>query len=378
MNGLKKIERFFKGDKMIWTIAILLPLFSSIFVYSGLTSGQPIYKHLLLFIFYIGFMIVIHAVPYEYFINRKIITSSMVIVAGMLLYLLWQAKIAGGTNDSRFIRLLGFSIQPSSCAMILIMLHTVEFLCRLRDNPITSKENFRFWFPIIFLLLLIFPANLSTAVLIFIAVVLVLFVGGYPVTKLFLAVMILILLGVCFIGLSKFFPDLLPNRLDTWISRFSGENNFQIKSAKIAIYEGGWFGNGIGSGMQKYFLPQRTSDFIFTLIIEEAGVVIGALVLFVYFFLSFRFFRAIIKSESIKEKLTIIAMGLPILLYAFIHIIVAVDVSPVVTGQNLPLVSSGGTSLFCTGFSLAIILHITENQKKRARQKKTSEKIDDQ
>lgn len=383
MSDFKKIKRFFKGDKIIWMIAIGLLILSSVFIYSGLAIGQSILKRFLLVAFFTVFMVVIHAIPYQKFISIKFTIPSMIVIALMLLYLFGQAQIAGGgTNDSRFIRFLGVGIQPSSCAMVVIMLHTVAFLCRPRiDNVITLKAHLWLWLPIIIFLILIFPANLSTAVLIFIAVVVVLFVGGYPTKKLFLCIILLILLGFGFVILAKIFPvlsDLFPNRLDTWISRFRGDNNFQIKSAKIAIYEGGWFGKGIGNGVQKYFLPERTSDFIFALIIEEAGAIIGLIILFAYCWLSCRFWVAIAKSVEIQEKLFIIAMGLPIILYTFTHILVVVGLSPVVTGQNLPLLSSGGTSLFCTVFSLATILHITALQKKRARQKKTSEKIDDQ
>ena len=170
-----------------------------------------------------------------------------------------------------------------------------------------------------------------------------------------------------FILAVKAFPDLIPNRVDTWVNRIenftSGDNssgNYQIERAKIAIASGGLFGVGAGKSVMKNFLPQSSSDFIYAIIIEEYGLIGGCILLFLYLVLLFRVIVVAHKTDDSFGKLLALGMGLPIVFQAFINIAVALQVLPV-TGQTLPLISSGGTSAWMTCIALGIILSVSVN-----------------
>ena len=173
-----------------------------------------------------------------------------------------------------------------------------------------------------------------------------------------------------FILTIKAYPDIMPNRVDTWTSRVENfinsentESNYQIEKAKIAIATGGIKGLGPGKSIQKNFLPQSSSDFIYAIIIEEFGLIGGLFLVILYLWFLFRIVIISNKSESIFGSLLAISMGLPIVLQAFINMSVAVELMPV-TGQTLPLISSGGTSIWMTCFSIGIILSVSKNYEK--------------
>ena len=164
-----------------------------------------------------------------------------------------------------------------------------------------------------------------------------------------------------FILLIKSFPSVFPNRVDTWESRIEsfvkkGEtsDNYQIEKAKIAIATGGIRGLGPGKSIQKNFLPQSSSDFIFAIIIEEYGLIGGLLILLLYTLFLLRVVIISNKSESIFGSLLVIGLGIPIVFQAIINIGVSVQLFPI-TGQPLPLISSGGTSIWMTCISVGII-----------------------
>ncbi|MFT4791809.1 MAG: cell division protein FtsW, partial [Arcticibacterium sp.] len=168
--------------------------------------------------------------------------------------------------------------------------------------------------------------------------------------------------GALFVVTAKTFPDLFPNRVDTWMSRienFSSEEvteaDYQIERAKIAIASGEVFGLGAGKSVMKNFLPQSSSDFIFAIIIEEYGLFGGLLILGIYLFMLIRIIVITNSSPSFFGKLLALGVGLPIIFQAFINMGVAVSLLPV-TGQTLPLISSGGTSIWMTCLALGILL----------------------
>ena len=165
--------------------------------------------------------------------------------------------------------------------------------------------------------------------------------------------------------LNKVIHDLFPNRVDTWTSRiesFLGDGNskedYQIEKAKIAIASGYINGLGPGKSIQKNFLPQSSSDFIFAIIIEEYGLFGGLLLLFLYLLLLFRIVIVSQKADTIFGKLLTVGVGLPIIFQALVNMGVAVELFPV-TGQTLPLISSGGTSIWVTCLAIGIILSVS-------------------
>lgn len=168
-----------------------------------------------------------------------------------------------------------------------------------------------------------------------------------------------------FILVAKAFPDAMPNRIDTWMSRLDSftndgdtEADYQIEKAKIAIASGYIQGVGPGKSIQKNFLPQSSSDFIFAIIIEEYGLIGGLLLIILYMWLLFRIVIAAQKADTIFGKLLVLGVGLPIVFQALINMAVAVELFPV-TGQTLPLISSGGTSIWMTCLAIGIILSVS-------------------
>ena len=159
----------------------------------------------------------------------------------------------------------------------------------------------------------------------------------------------------------------MPNRVNTWgnrIENFSnsdGQEAYQVEKAKIAIATGGILGKGPGKSIQKNFLPQSSSDFIYAIIVEEYGLVGAALIVFVYFLLLFRIFIIVKKATTIFGTLLVVGVGLPIIFQAGINMAVATNLFPV-TGQTLPLISSGGTSIWMTCFALGMILSVSASK----------------
>jgi len=167
-----------------------------------------------------------------------------------------------------------------------------------------------------------------------------------------------------FILVAKAFPDIMPNRVDTWVSRIENfangedtEADYQIEKAKIAIATGRT-PLGPGKSIQKNFLPQSSSDFSFAIIIEEYGLFGGVFLLVLYSWLLFRIVIVSQKSDTIFGKLLVLGVGLPIVFQALINMAVAVELFPV-TGQTLPLISSGGTSIWMTCLAIGIILSVS-------------------
>jgi len=171
---------------------------------------------------------------------------------------------------------------------------------------------------------------------------------------------------------AKAFPDAMPNRVDTWMSRIDSffddkpnDDDYQIENAKIAIASGKIYGLGPGKSVQKHFLPQSSSDFIFAIIVEEYGLIGAVGILFLYLLLFVRFIIDAQKATTLFGKLLIIGLGFPIIFQAFINMGVAVELLPV-TGQPLPLISSGGTSLWMTCIAIGIILSVTKKEEEIA------------
>ena len=200
-------------------------------------------------------------------------------------------------------------------------------------------------------------------------VIIVCFIGGYPPKYIGYILAIGVTFLMFFVLVAKAFPDAMPNRVQTWSNRIEnfstqdGKEPYQVEKAKIAITTGGAFGLGPGKSVQKNFLPQSSSDFIYAIIVEEFGLVGGFGVVFVYFILLFRIFIVVKKTKTIFGTLLVIATGLPIIFQATINMAVATSLLPV-TGQTLPLISSGGTSIWMTCFALGMILSVSASKEK--------------
>jgi cell division protein FtsW len=373
MKFIKNIQ----GDRTIWAITALLAIFSFLPVYSAASNlaytygnGQTfsfVVKHFMHL--FLGFVIIfaVHKLPYRYFKGLSIIM--LPVVALLLLYTMFQIDSSDSlTNTKRWISLpfVGFSFQPSTLASVVLMVYVARYLSKIHDKTITFKEGLiPLWLPVFGIIGLIFPANFSTAAIMMFMVFVLAFVGGYPFKYLALIGGAALVMVVLFILTFKAFPDLMPNRVDTWMSRverFRGEDNasdnYQIEKAKIAIATGQIRGLGPGKSRQKNFLPQSSSDFIFAIIIEEYGLIGGMMLVLFYLWLLFRVVIIAYKSQTVFGSLLSVGIGLPIVFQAFINMGVAVELLPV-TGQTLPLISSGGTSIWMTCLAIGILLSVS-------------------
>ena len=365
-----------KGDRMIWAIVALLAIFSFLPVYSAASNlaysggnGQTFGYFIKHFVhLFLGFSIIygVHKIPYRYFNGLSMVMFPVILI--LLLVTLLQGSTIDGANASRWIQVpfVGFTFQPSTLAALVLMVFVARYLTKIHNKEISLKASIiPLWLPIFSVLLLILPANLSTALIIFSMLMVLAFLGGYPLKYLGLvAGSGIVVLGL-FIFVAKAFPEAIPNRVDTWTSRIQNfmdpedtKEDYQIEKAKIAIATGSIYGLGPGKSIQKNFLPQSSSDFIFAIIIEEYGLIGGLFLLTLYLLLLFRIVIVAQKADSVFGKLLTIGVGLPIVFQALINMGVAVELFPV-TGQNLPLISSGGTSIWVTCLAIGIVLSVS-------------------
>lgn len=387
---LKKLH----GDKGIWSFVALLAIFSFMPVFSasstievskeGTQIGKTInylakhFAHVS-----IGFLIIyfVHKIPYHYF--GKFIALVLPIVWFLLALTLYRGIEIQGANASRWLTVpfTTITFQTSALASVTLMIYVARYLSRKRDVPIDFGSSVRdLWLPVFITVFLILPANLSTAALLFAMVLMLAFIGKYPLKYISFVVGIGLLALVFFVVVAKAAPDVFPNRVDTWISRADNfftdkpnEDDYQIKNAKIAIAQGGIYGLGPGKSVQKNLLPQSTSDFIFAIIIEEWGLLGGLGILILYLLLLFRFVVAAHKARNLFGKLLVVGLGFPIIFQALVNMCVAVELLPV-TGQTLPLISSGGTSIWMTCLALGIIISITKKDQEIAKEIEDEEK----
>lgn len=379
---MNKIVNQLKGDKTIWAVIILLAIVSFLPVYSASTNlvytvgngtGSTfmlLLKHLTHL--FIGMLIVflVHKMPFEKFKKYSIFAIWIIIPA--LLFTLLQGKTIGGANASRWlvIPFVNFSFQPSTLAFTILMVYVARTLTKINETKYTFKDSvIQIWIPVGAVLIFILPSNFSTAALMFAMVFMLLYIGQYPLKYLGIVLATGIALLALFFLLAQAFPKHKTfSRVNTWVSRIENftsdkpdEDKYQIENAKIAIAVGKINGVGPGKSIQKNFLPQSSSDFIFAIIIEEYGLIGGYVLVFFYMLLFFRFLIRANKTNNLFGKLLIIGLGFPIIIQALINMGVAVELLPV-TGQPLPLISSGGTSIWMTCLSLGIILSVTKRE----------------
>lgn len=382
---MKELINNLKGDKGIWSFMMLLALISFMPVFSASTNLVYIYgngstigflvKHLVHIFIGLALTYFIHRIPYHYY--RGLSQIALPVVGLLLVYTFFQGTVIDGANAARWIKVpfIGVTFQTSALASIVLMVYVARYLAKMEGKEITFKASLlELWLPVFAILALILPANFSTAALIFSMVSMLVFVGRYPLKYLATIVGLGVAMLVLFVGFAKAFPDAMPNRVDTWMSRIDrftsdepNEDDYQIEKAKIAIASGMVYGVGPGKSAQKNFLPQSSSDFIYAIIVEEYGLMGGLTIIAVYLLLFFRFLVTAHKAKSLFGKLLIVGLGFPIIFQALINMGVAVELLPV-TGQTLPLISSGGSSIWMTCIAIGIIISVTKKEEEIAQE----------
>jgi cell division protein FtsW len=388
---MKQLISNLKGDKGIWSFVALLALFSFMPVFSassnlayigqgnGNTLGYLV-KHLAHIACGFAIIYYVHKVPYHYF--RSISKLLLPVVWVVLAITMIKGTVIGGANASRWLQIpfVGISFQPSAFAALVLFVFVARYLSKTREKAIDFVESLKeLWLPVFITLIFILPSNFSTTALIFSMILMLVFIGKYPMKYIAIIVGTGILFLAFFIILSKAFPDArFFSRVHTWESRIENfstdkpdEDDYQIEKAKIAIASGQLYGLGPGKSVQKNFLPQSSSDFIYAIIIEEYGLIGGLMVLSLYLLLLFRFVIASHKATTLFGKLVVIGLGFPMIFQAIINMAVAVELLPV-TGQTLPLISSGGTSIWMTCIALGIIIGVTKKEEEIAQELKES------
>jgi cell division protein FtsW len=365
-----------RGDRVLWGILALLAIFSFLPVFSASTNlayvvgkGTPwgyLMKHFVILTIGFVLMYTVHRIPHHYFKGLSILLLPVVVL--LLVYTASQGTVIEGANASRWIQIpfIGMSFQTSTLASVVLMIYVAHYLSKQNQaQTCFGRSLLQLWLPVFIVVMLIFPSNLSTAALLFLTVMVIAFLGNYPFRYLMVISGVGIAAVLLFFVLVKAFPEAFPNRVDTWMNRIenfrSGESedgNYQVARAKTAIVTGGIFGLGAGKSRMKNFLPQSSSDFIYAIIVEEFGLIGGIGLILLYLLLLFRMTVIAHKAPTLFGKLTVMGLGIPIVLQAFINMGVALQLLPV-TGQNLPMISSGGTSAWMTCIAMGIVLSVS-------------------
>jgi|TARA_B100000927_G_scaffold183412_1_gene147659 cell division protein FtsW len=361
------IEKYIKGDKVIWTIIILLSLYSIVMAYSSssnlafrISGGNVapyVIKHTLIIIIGIVLIIYLQFFPYKYFSR---LSQIGIFVSIVLLFVTLLFGVSKG-NASRWI--MGF--QPSDFAKLVLIIYVSRMLTNKKDVIKDFKKGLiPILWPVALICGLILPADFSTAAMLFTVCFTMMFIGGARIKHLGS------IIGTAFLGFAFLIlvnmavPGFLP-RVDTWEKRImsfgSGEKqeNYQAEMAKRAVANGFLFGKGPGKGHVKNDLYSAQSDFIYASSIEEFGSIIGGIGLVIlYMILFFRAIRIMNKVDSKFASLIVFGLSFMLIFQSFINMGVGVNLFPV-TGQPLPLISMGGTSILFTCISLGIILNVS-------------------
>jgi len=372
---MKFFSQHIKGDKAVWIIALLLSLFSILSVYSSTGSlafryqgGNTEYyllKHVFTIITGLFIMYLIHNMKYTLF--SRIAQLLFFLAVPLLLYTLIKGTNVNEAARWLTIPFIGISFQSSDIAKLAVILFLARALALKQDNIEDLKGSFiPIAWPIALVTILIFPANLSTAVLVFGTAMIIMYIGRVPVKFIAASLGILIVIGSIAVLIIMQSPGkgrtgTWANRIESFFSDEEDEGDYQSLQSKIAIANGGIMGKLPGNSTQRNFLPHPYSDFIYALIVEEWGLIGGIFILLLYLILLYRGIRIATRSPGSFGAFLSIGLTIMIVFQALINMGVAVNLLPV-TGQPLPMVSMGGTSIWFTCISLGIILSVSRNK----------------
>jgi len=370
-----KVAKDIKGDKVIWIVVVILCISSLLAVYSSTgtlaykkqqgNTEYYLFKHLMILIFGLGLMYITHLVKYTYY--SRISQIGLFLTFPLLIVTLVSGTNLNEANRWLTVPIVNLTFQSSDVAKLFLIMYLARVLSKKQELVQDFRKGFLpVIIPVIAITLLILPANFSTAAILFVTCIVLMFIGRISLKYMIsLAALGIVSIFMIFM-LSKSFPSLF-SRGTTWVGRIDHflhkkeadpDATYQVDQAKIAIVQGGILGKSPGKSTQRNFLPHPYSDFIFAIIIEEYGLVGGIFVLLLYLILFFRVIRIATRSQGNFGSLLSIGIGFSLVFQALINMAVAVNLFPV-TGQTLPLVSMGGTSIWFTSISLGIILSVS-------------------
>lgn len=379
-----KIKNLFRGDKVIWMIVVFLTLISMLVVYTSSDTlayreynddnGRVLMKHLMMLGLGLVALVIAANINYRYY-SRLLLLLFWVSVP-LLLYTLFFGKNLN--QASRVIGIAGITFQSSDLAKLALVGFLARVLTLKREQLTDVKELIlSVIVPILLVVGLIFPANFSTAAMLFATCIVMMFLGKVKMKYLFGFVGTIALVGSLAILILLHVTGDNPqknNRSQTWVNRIerfvgkgeeskNDEKDFQLTQSKIAIAGGGVVGKMPGKSTQRTILPHPYSDFIYAIILEEYGLLGGVFVLLLYLILMFRAVRIMLRAPQSFGALLAMGLAFSLVMQAMVNMGVAVGLLPV-TGQPMPFVSRGGTSLLFTGISIGIIISITREIQK--------------
>lgn len=388
------LKKYLRGDATLWIAFIMLCVVSIIEMYSA--SSTLAYKaasHTAPMLRHVGFLaggaliaIIVHLIPYR-FIR---LLSYVGLMLSVFLLILVQFKGQSENDATRWLVIGGVQFQPSELAKLSVIIVAADFISRIKDPK--TDENRYFWSVMIMLGIicpLILIENFSTAGILFGVVFIMMFIGKISLKKLGIIIGGIIVAAIFGYGAVKAIPqDSMPKPLKrayTWTSRIDkffvddekvedkyaiNDDNLQVQHGKIAIVRGGIFGVMPGNSVERDFLPQAYSDFIYAIIVEETGVFGGVFVMLLYLILLYRAGRIATESPTVFPAVVVIGLSLMIVIQAFVNMAVATSLGPV-TGQPLPLISRGGTSILITCIYFGVILGVTRQIKEEGQPEDT-------
>lgn len=372
---MEAILKYIKGDRVIWLIMLLLSVFSLLLVYSSIVTlayrhhdGNTFYylfRHGFILVCGLGLMYLAHKIKYTYY--SKIAQLALYVSIPLLLITLLMGTSLNSANRWLTIPVINQTFQTSDLAKVALIMFVARFLAIRQDEIHDFKRGFLpLLVPIFIVCGLILPADLSTAALLFVNCLVLMFIGRVKLKHIGL----LVLSGAFALSLVYMTGKAMPGtfgRLDTWVSRVETfvspdaadlNQSYQSDQSKIAIATGGVVGKMPGKSTQRNFLPHPYSDFIYSIVLEEYGLIGGFVTLMLYLMLLFRSIKIGLNCPRTFGSLLAVGIGFSLVFQAMVNMAVAVNLVPV-TGQPLPMVSMGGTSIWFTCFAVGIILSVS-------------------
>lgn len=371
---MKSIFTYLKGDKVIWMITLILALISLVSVYSftpiltyqhkGTDTESFLIKHIIALGTGMLLMFYAHNLKYTYYSK---ISQLFIWIAVGLLFLTLVAGVSVNSAE-RWLRIpiINQQFQTSDLAKIILIMYLSRLLVINREKFSDFKEGILpMLIPVALICALILPSNFSTAALTFGLCLVLMFIAQVPLKWIGSIIGLAVVAFLLLIALAKINPDLLP-RIETWTNRLTNHTSedpkeqWQINNATMAIYNGKYFGTGPGNGQLKHILSQAYADFVFASFIEEFGLPGAIFLILIFLVFFYRTIRIAIKCEKNFGSFLVMGLSLNLLFQAIVNMAVCTKLIPV-TGQNMPLISMGGTSTWFTCISIGIILSVSRS-----------------
>ena len=366
-----RISAELRGDGAIWAVLAVLAIVSILVVYSstgtlayremGGNTEAFMFKH---FVIVIGGLFLAYLAHLMHYMRYSKAAPILLMISVPLL--IYTVFFGADINEARRwieVPFVGITFQTSDFAKLALIIYVARAISSKQEYIKDFNSAFLpIILPVLIICGLIAPADLSTAILLFFTSVMMMFVGRVAIQYIALLLMLGVFVFAMLVLLGEFFPEVI--RSETWVSRVRAfmeepDGGYQVQQAKIAMANGEWLGLGPGNSIQRNYLPSPYSDFIYSIIVEEYGILGGLLILFLYVLLFFRATRLVTKSPKAFGAMLVIGISISLVLQAFINIAVSTHLVPV-TGVTLPMVSMGGTSILFTCISFGMILSVSK------------------